>query len=600
MTKYSFLFTIGPVQSFIAQARKTQDLYAGSKLLSDLIDFAINKAEEDYKAVIIFPTKNLISKPNRFLAIIKNNGDLDMSIVGKEIEDMVRKEFKRIADETFTRALNNNNKPQNFDNQIDSFLDIQWVVLEFYDNNYTKKYEEIERLLGAIKNVRTFDQIKNGKGEVGRKCALCGERNIEIYRKNERDKGNERKYGENWLYMRKLYMDSKEVIALEPGDTIAEKDNKTIFEPQDGEGLCAVCFTKRFYEKEKFPSTAAIATMDWLENIPVNEKQQYSGLFTNFDEQLYFEENQREEYLRKYSHFKDTDSLKEAKKKLKVFYQSYGKPSKYYALVMLDGDDMGKWLSGEFLENGQNLEKFHELLSEELGKYAQTMRDTVKEQRSKLVYAGGDDVMAFVNLKYMFNVLEELRVMFPKFEKLGFDIKDNHKSSASAGIVIAHYKTPLSEVLKWARRMEKEAKEKEKGGRDAFAIAVLKHSGEINKTVWKWELEDEKKLYSKNIKLLEELIKELQDDNSGFSYSFIKNLGMEFQKLGERENDELLRVELRRLLIRSSQIKGDNALRKEKVDEWQKKLFDFYLDSKTETNFFSFLTIADFLARRTK
>ncbi len=93
---------------------------------------------------------------------------------------------------------------------------------------------------------------------------------------------------------------------------------------------------------------------------------------------------------------------------------------------------------------------------------------------------------------------------------------------------------------------------------------------------------------SKNIELLEELIKELQDDNSGFSYSFIKNLGMEFQKLGERENDELLRVELRRLLIRSSQIKGDNALRKEKVDEWQKKLFDFYLDSKTETNFLLF------------
>jgi CRISPR-associated protein Cmr2 len=599
MTQHLFLFTIGPVQSFIAQARKTQDLYAGSKLLSDLIAFAINKAEEDYNAVITFPTKNLISKPNRFLASIKNNADLDMSIVGKEIEDRVRKKFKRIADETVTRTLNNNNnKPQNFDNQIDTFLDIQWVALKFNDNNYAEKYEEIERLLGAIKNVRTFEQINDGKGEVGRKCALCGERNIKIYRKSERDKKNERKYGTKWLYLRKLFMDSKEVIALEPGDTIAGRDNKTIFEPQEGEGLCAVCFTKRFYEKEKFPSTAAIATMDWLENIPDNEKLHYKNLFNNFDEQMYFEENHRAEYLKKYRHFKDTDSLKEAKNELKVFYQNYGKPSKYYALVMLDGDDMGRWISGEFLENGQDLEKFHELLSEELGRYAQTMQDRAKEPEGKLVYAGGDDVMAFVNLKYIFKVLEELRIQFPKFENMGFDIKDNHKSSASAGIVIAHYKTPLSEVLKWSRRMEKEAKEK--GGRDAFAIAVLKHAGEINKTVWKWEREEEKNLNSRNIKLLQELIKELQDDTNGFSYSFIKNLDMEFQKLGEIKNDKMLSVELRRLLIRSSQIKGDIDLRKKKVEEWQGKLLDSYIDSQTETNFFSFLTIADFLARRTK
>ena len=223
-----------------------------------------------------------------------------------------------------------------------------------------------------------------------------------------------------------------------------------------------------------------------------------------------------------------------------------------------------------------------------------------KEPKGKLVYAGGDDVMAFVNLKYMFEVLEKLRIQFPKFEKLGFDIKDNRKSSASAGIVIAHYKTPLSEVLKWARRMEREAKEK--GGRDAFAIAVLKHSGEINKTVWKWEPEDGKNLNSRNIKLLEELIKELQDDTNGFSYSFIKNLDMEFRKLGEIKigNNKILRVELRRLLIRSSQIKGDKERKKEKVEKWQDKLLDCYIDSRTETNFFSFLNIADFLARRTK
>ncbi len=38
--QYLFLFTIGPVQSFIAQARKTRDLYAGSAILGEIIDAA--------------------------------------------------------------------------------------------------------------------------------------------------------------------------------------------------------------------------------------------------------------------------------------------------------------------------------------------------------------------------------------------------------------------------------------------------------------------------------------------------------------------------------------------------------------------------------
>ena len=42
MKKHLFLFTISPVQAFIAQARKAQDLYAGSRLLSDLVRFSID------------------------------------------------------------------------------------------------------------------------------------------------------------------------------------------------------------------------------------------------------------------------------------------------------------------------------------------------------------------------------------------------------------------------------------------------------------------------------------------------------------------------------------------------------------------------------
>ena len=52
--QYLFLFNIGPVQSFISQARKTQDLYAGSRILGELI-FAASEVAEKNDAEFIFP-----------------------------------------------------------------------------------------------------------------------------------------------------------------------------------------------------------------------------------------------------------------------------------------------------------------------------------------------------------------------------------------------------------------------------------------------------------------------------------------------------------------------------------------------------------------
>ena len=45
-TQYLFLFTIGPVQGFIAQARKTRDLYAGSAILGEIISAAIDQTKK--------------------------------------------------------------------------------------------------------------------------------------------------------------------------------------------------------------------------------------------------------------------------------------------------------------------------------------------------------------------------------------------------------------------------------------------------------------------------------------------------------------------------------------------------------------------------
>src|SRR5260370_39792308 len=63
------LFSLGPVQTFIAQARKTRDLWIGSLLLSKLMEAAMDGVKGDF----IFPaTRKVEDTPdihNKYVAI---------------------------------------------------------------------------------------------------------------------------------------------------------------------------------------------------------------------------------------------------------------------------------------------------------------------------------------------------------------------------------------------------------------------------------------------------------------------------------------------------------------------------------------------------
>ena len=100
MNNHLFLLTLGPVQSFIAQARKAQDLYAGSQILSLLVREGIKTFQESFpEGKIIFPSikngnKDSIqaSLPNRFIAKISNHGydDLTLKDKARDIEIQVK------------------------------------------------------------------------------------------------------------------------------------------------------------------------------------------------------------------------------------------------------------------------------------------------------------------------------------------------------------------------------------------------------------------------------------------------------------------------------------------------------------------------------
>ena len=123
-------------------------------------------------------------------------------------------------------------------------------------------------------------------------------------------------------------------------------------------------------------------------------------------------------------------------------------------------------------------------LSRKLQRFAKVAaKEVIVWPKGQVVYAGGEDFLGFLNLKHLFEVMIELRERFGQIDLAPFT---DEKLTFSAGIAIAHFKSPpLYEVLKWARRMEQAAKDID-SGKDAFGLAVIKRSGEVNSSIYKW------------------------------------------------------------------------------------------------------------------
>ena len=197
---------------------------------------------------------------------------------------------------------------------------------------------------------------------------------------------------------------------------------------------------------------------------------------------------------------------------------SMAAPSTYYAIVYMDGDRMGEWLSGEH-EGVPTIEQvlhprvrealrhewqeilgerrplapsLHTAVSSALRAFSQqVVRPIVEAHCGMLVYAGGDDVIAFFPLRYVLSAVWDLRRLYSGIpcEREGFHSRRGfvkhgqallmmmgEAATASVGIAIAHHLQPLSQALNAAREAEHVAKQV--FGRNAFAVNLLKRSGE--------------------------------------------------------------------------------------------------------------------------
>ncbi len=608
MRQYLFLFTIGPVQSFIAQARTTRDLFAGSAILSNLIDQAFESLKQNQATFeYIFPGPELESKPNRFLISLSwDKDEHELKILAQKVEQAVRQAWYMIAQQQMKQHAGSE-WPQGGEEQIQSLLEVYWSLRELVnDDAYQEAQQAIEGELAAVKNARVFAPLE----QLDRKCSVCGERTALIY--------------------------SGEKNKIPRLSSQARKGRQHIL--SQNETLCAVCFAKRSWAfseggKSSYPSTAEVALMGTLDFINQNDAallDEYKNLFTPrqaFDEQLFYEENLTESYFAKNDLSDSIASLPEIQKyqrQIKTFLETESRDSearkkyklgKYYAVIAFDGDSMGDLISGQYLRPQKDLRQFHKDFSKLLGEFAKQAKQYLTKPKGKAVYAGGDDFLGFINLDCLFEVMARLRNLYHTEVSQKLEQYLTVPMTFSAGIAVAHYKIPMSETLNWARAMEKDAKNISKepdtgdqntNQKNAWSLAVLKHSGEIHKTRFHWQeadwaftehwsLNDSSAALLSPLGLARLLTQQLS--TRAFSRTFMNNLSEEFRHLSPGpENHDLFLAELKRLMLRSHLNTPDSEA---------KKIVSFICDStrailKQSTNLENFifmLQITEFLAR---
>jgi CRISPR-associated protein len=150
----------------------------------------------------------------------------------------------------------------------------------------------------------------------------------------------------------------------------------------------------------------------------------------------------------------------------------------YLAVVVQDADRMGVRL-GRFPRDCDPL-KWHNDVSAALATAARRQRDTIEAPGSlgKVVYAGGDDLLALVPAA---TALSSVRAANAAFCEVMGKVLD--EPTASAAIVFFHAAWPLQSAIEAARRLLEEAKD---AGRPGLGLAVLRRGGERNRLVLPW------------------------------------------------------------------------------------------------------------------
>lgn len=413
---YLFLFQIGPVQTFIAQARRTQDLFIGSHLLSELASAGVLAISEHPSFKPIFPlVENRQVKggaPHRFAFLCDDDPSQIAEKVQRAIESRWQEGFVRPVGQLVWDAVGDGEWVTIFERQgqASSWLEFYWVAVPYDHEKHSDSFKNASVAMAQRKYARTFHVLE----EPGYKCTLTGMQSALM-------QGDRRKNEAEWDKLRRHLKDDRN----EPKIIRRNENLGTLTLVKRLAAIALQRESKPIPDFERFPSTTHIAKDDPDANEhPIGSKD-VTG---------------------------------------------------YIAVLHMDGDQMGKHLTD--LKGLPAHQDFSRRLANFASEDTATIVRDYGGQMGKLVYSGGDDVLALLPLRHALRCGDELRKRFQKMTGC----------TASAGIAITPSNLPLDRALELAREAEETAKEKY--GRNAIVVVEAHGSGQMRGAGGNWTIID--------------------------------------------------------------------------------------------------------------
>jgi len=515
VSRHLLAIAVGPVQEFIAAARRTRDLWFGSKVLSDIskavaksVRVSIGKLDK-----LIFPAPDnddalipdsALNVANVILAEIPEG--LDVKQIAKDAKAVAEACWaafaKRVIDDLdIANVVRNDSTTEHGDiwnEQVGDVVEFYAAWVPLNPDTYKQDRARVMRLLAGRKNCRDFIQAKPHASLP--KSSLDGMRDTVLIGPPKEE--NTHTYRNSW-----------------------PKKTRRKLRVRAGEQLDVVGVVKRAGEgNQPYPSVSRVAADPWIRGIlAAGGKSKLAALdaacedhdivhridktaFPQYREfplegttlfrtrhHEWFEETEDapkrlDERQPIPPWYKAVDETLREVGKFAAMHNLGEEPNPYLAVIVADGDNMGATISK--LETPEE----HRTFSRELARFATDAAKVVSDHFGVLVYAGGDDVFAFAPVDRCLDCARELHDVFGKsmadlVAKLnaGRDVKLDANMTLSVGVAIGHFMENLEDLRKFGQDAEKHAKKPDKDNvKDALAVHLHKRGGGPIKVRAKW------------------------------------------------------------------------------------------------------------------